>query len=123
HLDQPQKRRRHERDRLGEGGAVLREIFEARESDRDAEHQADHDVACEALGFHAKSLGDADPPQANTFRKTVMINAFAKSMKNTPTIGATKNARGAGPYRSTSVRITAIAFAAVPSMKPMNPPL
>ncbi len=34
---------------------------------------------------------------ASRFRNSVMISAFVKSMKNAPTIGATRNARGAGP--------------------------
>jgi hypothetical protein len=52
-----------------------------------------------------------------------MMIALLKSMKNAPTIGATRKARGAGPKRSTSVRITAMALAVVPSMNPVKPPL
>ena len=36
-------------------------------------------------------------PQVITFRNSVMMSALVKSMKNAPTIGATRNARGAGP--------------------------
>ena len=40
-----------------------------------------------------------------------MMSAFTKSMKNAPTIGTTRNAFGAGPYRSTSAFMFAMAFA------------
>ena len=42
--------------------------------------------------------GAAQHPLAQRkFRKAVMIRAFVKSMKKAPTIGTTRNARGAGP--------------------------
>ena len=50
-----------------------------------------------------------------------MIRALAKSMKNAPTSGTTRKARGAGPKRATSARMFATAFAVVPSTNPMNP--
>jgi hypothetical protein len=46
---------------------------------------------------------------------------LVKSMKNAPTIGTTRKARGAGPYRSTIASMFAMAFAVVPSMKPQKP--
>ncbi len=51
-----------------------------------------------------------------------MMSALVKSMKNAPTTGATRKARGATPCRATSVRITASAVAVVPSMNPVKPP-
>ena len=46
-------------------------------------------------------LAQASPPlpsyQARKFRNSVMMIALVKSMKNAPTIGATRKARGAGP--------------------------
>ena len=37
------------------------------------------------------------PNYRKRLRKIVMMIAFVKSMKNAPTIGTTRNARGAGP--------------------------
>ena len=47
---------------------------------------------CRALRCVARSM---DQPQM--LRHAVMMSALVKSMKNAPTIGATRNARGAGP--------------------------
>ena len=52
----------------------------------------------------------------------VMISAFVKSMKNAPTIGTTRNARGAGPNRSTIASMFATAFGVAPRPKPQWPP-
>ena len=50
-----------------------------------------------------------------------MMMALAKSMKKAPTMGTTRKARGAGPYRSASDSMLAMALAVVPSMNPQKP--
>jgi hypothetical protein len=50
---------------------------------------------CRALRCVAGVPRSGDQPQM--LRHAVMISALVKSMKNAPTIGATRNARGAGP--------------------------
>src|SRR5262245_20071827 len=76
-----------------------------------------------ALGVLLQQLPGVVSIHAHMFRQMVMMTAFMKSMKNAPTMGTTRNARGAGPYRSTSASMLAIALAVVPSMKPQRPPL
>jgi hypothetical protein len=58
-----------------------------------------HGVLQQAVPFGV--LGEQTPGvlaiQVHRFRQTVMITALMKSMKKAPTIGTTRNARGAGP--------------------------
>src|SRR4029453_16103084 len=54
-------------------------------------------------------------------RKAVISTPLTKSIPNAPTRGATREAFGAGPYRSTSAPMLATAFAVVPSMNPQKP--
>jgi len=65
---------------------VVERFRDAKVLDRDL------DVVDDGLGHVPLST---DQPQM--LRQAVMISALAKSMKNAPTIGATRNARGAGP--------------------------
>src|SRR6185312_4157594 len=52
-----------------------------------------------ALLFDDRSitLPQATSRQCQTLTKPVMMIAFVKSIRNAPTTGATRNARGAGP--------------------------
>ena len=59
--------------------------------------------------------------QRQMFRQAVIRRALVKSMKNAPTIGTTRKALGAGPYRSASASMLAMALAVVPSMNPQKP--
>src|SRR5262245_24361361 len=50
------------------------------------------------------------------FAMAVIMIEFVKSIRNAPTTGTTRNARGAGPYFSASSSITATALVVIPSM-------
>lgn len=54
--------------------------------------------------------------QRSMFAMVVITSELAKSIKNAPTTGTTRNASGAGPYFSTSSSMQATAFAVMPSM-------
>src|SRR5436190_19309034 len=98
------------------------------EKEREEQLEPEKDDRQDKERAHPQRDAPADEPEQRSesahrqmFRHTVIRRPFAKSMKNAPTIGTTRKAFGAGPCRSTTASMLAIAFAVVPSMNPQNP--